>query len=305
MREAVKVYRSYHSQVELLRERGMDVGDRDAAAAMLQRVNYYRLSGYWYPFRRLHGDARQDDFYTGTRLSDIVALYEFDGRLRAATFAELARIELAIRALLGHELARVDPCAHLEPSMLGPTARRGDQYSRWLQGYAFELSQSREEFVAHHHRKYGGRVPVWAAVELLDWGGLTYLYGFAPRQVQDAIAAQCGLTAPQLASWLKALNLVRNTCAHHGRLFNRVHTISPKLPRIGLHPDLDAAACEWSRTFGQLTLIQFVLDRLQLGRRTLLPAVLKGFPAVSAVPLGHLGAPPDWQERSTLWGSRP
>nr|WP_236995329.1 hypothetical protein [Glutamicibacter halophytocola] len=25
---------------------------------------------------------------------------------------------------------------------------------------------------------------------------------------------------------------MRNTCAHHGRLFNRVHTIAPKLPRL-------------------------------------------------------------------------
>ncbi|MEN2737482.1 Abi family protein [Microbacterium sp. X-17] len=303
LREEVKAFRSYDSQLELLRERGMDVGDRDAAAALLRRVNYYRLSGYWYPFRRVHAGVRHDDFCAGTRLSDIVALYEFDARLRAATFAELARIELAIRAMLGHELGRVDPCAHLEPNKLGPTARRGDQYLRWLRGYEAELSQSREDFTAHHRRRYGGRLPVWAAVELLDWGSLTYLYGFAPRQAQENIADRCGLTGPQLTSWLKALNLLRNTCAHHGRLFNRVHTLSPKLPRIGRHPDLDAAACNWSRTFGQLTLVQFLLDRLQLGRRTLLPAVLKTFPAVSAVPVAHLGAAPDWRERGTLWRS--
>lgn len=59
-------------------------------------------------------------------------------------------IELAIRAHLGHELGRIDPCAHLEPSLLGPTARQGDKYSKWLQRYEYELSQSREDFVAHH-----------------------------------------------------------------------------------------------------------------------------------------------------------
>jgi abortive infection bacteriophage resistance protein len=301
LHEAVKGYRSYHQQVQLLHDRGMDVGDRDAAAAMLQRVNYYRLSGYWYPFRQLVGRVRQDDFFAGTRLSDVISLYEFDARLRAAAFAELARIELAIRSLLGHELGRVDPCAHLEPSRLGPTAERGDQYERWLRSYEFELNQSREDFVAHHHQKYGGRLPVWAAVELLDWGGLTYLYGFAQRAVQNSIAAECGLTAPQLTSWLKALNLLRNTCAHHGRLFNRVHTISPKLPQVGRHPDLDTAATEWTRTFGQLTLVQFLLDRLGLGRKSLLPAVMKSFPSVVAVPITHMGAARDWQSGSPLW----
>lgn len=281
----------------------MAIGDRDKAIATIQRVNYYRLSGYWYPFRQQIGGTRADDFYPGTRLEDVVALYEFDARLRAATFSVLAPIELALRALLGHELGRLDPCAHLDPELLGPTARNGNGYKQWLEGYQLELTRSRDDFVAHHHAKYGGRLPVWAAVEVLDWGGLTYLYGLAPRPVQDAVADVCGLRAPQLTSWLKALNLVRNTCAHHGRLFNRVHTLTPRLPKVGVHPDLDAVSTEWSRTFGQLTLIQFLLDRLEVGRPAMLPAMLRSYPAtVRAVPITHMGAPTHWAT-STLWVS--
>jgi abortive infection bacteriophage resistance protein len=220
MHDDVKAYRSYEDQVNLLAARGMDVGDRGQAARTLRRINYYRLSGYWYPFRQQVSGTRIDDFYPGTRLDDVVALYEFDAALRAATFSVLAPVELAIRALLGHELGRVDPCAHLDPDKLGPTARTGDSYPKWREGYELELARSREDFVEHHHQKYGGRLPVWAAVELLDWGGLTFLYGFAPRSVQDEVASACGLTGPQLTSWLKSLNLLRNTCAHHGRLFN-------------------------------------------------------------------------------------
>ncbi len=307
MHDEVKAYRSYEDQVALLAERGMDVGDHDVAAGVLQRINYYRLSGYWYPFRQKTPDGRGDDFYPGTRLEDVVALYDFDARLRAATFSVLAPIELSIRALLGHELGRIDPRAHLEPTLLGPTARnragdQSDSYSRWRRNYEAELGQSREDFVAHHHLKYGGTLPVWAAVELLDWGSLTYLYGYAPRSVQDAVADACGLRAPQLTSWLKSLNLVRNTCAHHGRLFNRVHTLTPKLPRTGVYPDLDAATTEWNRTFGQLTLIQFLLDRLDLGRMRMLPAVVKTYPQVRLLPLSHLGAGSDWQTASRLWG---
>lgn len=300
MDDDVKEHTSYEDQIRLLADRGMDVGEREKAAETLRRTSYYRLSGYWYPFRQLDPGGRRDQFYPGTRLADVVALYEFDGRLRAATFAALAPVELAVRAVLGHELGRVDPCAHLDTAALGPTAR-GERYRRWLVGYQSELRQSREDFVEHHRLKYEGRLPVWAAVEVLDWGGLTYLYGFAPRDVQDRVADRCGLRAPQLSSWLKALNLVRNTCAHHGRLFNRVHTISPRLPRVGVHPDLDAVATDWSRTFGQLTMVQFLLDRFQLGRTGLLPAVLRGFPSVPTVPISHLGAARDWASTSPLW----
>jgi abortive infection bacteriophage resistance protein len=304
----VKAYRTYDEQVELLVQRGMDVSDRDQAARMLQRINYYRLSGYWYPFRQQTTNGRGDDFYAGTRLYDVVALYEFDARLRAATFSVLSPIELAFRALIGHELGRIDPCAHLDPALLSPTARNrsggeSESYRRWRAGYERELGQSREDFVAHHQAKYGGKLPVWAAVELLDWGALSYLYGFTPRDVQDSIADVCGLSSPQLTSWLKTLNLLRNSCAHHGRLFNRVHTLKPKLPNVGVHPDLDTAATQWNRTFGQLTMIQFLLDRLELGRMRLLPAVVKTYPQVTLVPLSHFGADRGWEAASRLWSA--
>lgn len=104
---------------------------------------------------------------------------------------------------------------------------------------------------------------------------------------------------------MKALNIVRNMCAHHGRLFNRVHALTPKLPSPGIHPDLDAVATDWSRTFGQLTLIQFLLDRFDLGRTTLLPAVMRSYPAVRAVPITHTGAPADWGTVSALWTGAP
>jgi abortive infection bacteriophage resistance protein len=129
--DEVKAYLSYADQVVLLEQRGMDVGDHDDAARVLRRINYYRLSGYCYSFRQRTDEGRGDTFYQGTRLADVVALYEFDARLRTATFSTLAPIELALRALLGHELGRIDPCVHLDSGMLGPTARQGTSYDRW------------------------------------------------------------------------------------------------------------------------------------------------------------------------------
>ena len=175
------------------------------------------------------------------------------------------------------------------------------KYKGWRKRYDRELESSREDFVNHHKQKYGGNLPVWAATEIMDWGSLTYLYEFSPRSVQDAISSRCGLNAPQLHSWLKALNIVRNICAHHGRLFNRVHTISPKLPAQGTHTDLDCINTDWKRTFGQLTLVQLLLDRLNVGDKKLLPTVVQSFPEVQIVPISHMGAPDNWQTASKLW----
>ena len=300
MSEAIKKFKTYEEQLDVLAERGMDVGDREEAVLLLKRVSYYRLSGYCYPFREFKNNSRADTFFPGTRLRDVVALYEFDSRLRTATFAALTPIELAIRARLGHELGHLDPLIHLKPEML-ETTDRSSKYEYWRSRYDRELKSSREDFVKHHKQKYGGKLPVWAATEIMDWGSLTYLYELSPRSVQNIISSQCDLTAPQLRSWLKALNIVRNICAHHGRLFNRVHAISPKLPAQGTHADLDCINTDWKRTFGQLTLVQLLLDRFNVGDKKLLPTVVQSFPEVQIVPISHIGAPDNWQTASNLW----
>jgi abortive infection bacteriophage resistance protein len=47
-------WKSFADQLELLKARGLHVHDEERALAWLQRVGYYRLSAYWYPFRVFH-----------------------------------------------------------------------------------------------------------------------------------------------------------------------------------------------------------------------------------------------------------
>lgn len=299
-----KAYKTYAEQVELLSGRGMDVGDPDRAQQTLRRINYYRLSGYWYPFRKKmqDGRGRTDTFLAGTTLDDVVSLYDFDARLRAALFTALSPIELSVRALLGHELGRIDPYAHLNVATLGPVARRkrsaapSERYIKWREKYGRELNQSHEDFVKHHHAYYSGLLPIWAAVEILDWGQLTHLFAMSPQAAREAVSGSVGLSAPQFESWLKSMNIVRNVSAHHGRLFNRVYDLKPRLPSATDHPELAALAPVMNRAFGQLTIIQYLMHRLGVGNTRLLPAVLGTYPNVKLIPIGHTGAPDDWYE---------
>lgn len=296
----VKQFRSYAEQVELLERRGMDVGDRDSAISVLRRVNYFRLSGYWYSFRVLREGRRLDEFAAGTRLQDVVALYEFDSRLRTTVFDSLAPIELVVRASLGHALGRLDPCAHLQPDLLGVLARTGDTYEGWRRRHEREVARSREDFVEHHRRAYDGKLPLWAAVEVMDWGTLARLFAFAPPIVQDEVARAFGLRSPQFSSWLRALNIVRNACAHHARLFNRVYPKRPRLPRPGTHVGLDRAADTMNRTYGQLTLVQYLREAGGLAPSRLLTGVMATYPSIDLVPFSQTGAPDDWRS-SSLW----
>lgn len=310
MRTEPKVYKTYDEQIKLLSSRGMHVEDYEDALRILERVNYYRLSGYWYSFRQhsASGRRRSDLFIDGSSFDEVVALYNFDVRLRTAVFSALAKIELAFRALLGHELGRINPYVHLTPELLGPlarspatTAQPSEDYRKWLSRYQSELHKSREDFVIHHKRKYGGRLPIWAAVEVMDFGAISYLYRFSPEAARSIISDRVSLTPAQLGSWLKSLNIVRNYSAHHARMFNRVYALRPRLPQPGHCIDLGQVRTHMNRCFGQLTLIQYLLHELDLDGKDALPMVISTYPQdVPRVPISHIGAPDNWQQLP-LW----
>lgn len=282
-----------------MESRGMRIDHPDAAEA-LSAVNYYRLSGYSYPFRKTgEQGTKGSDFLPGTSLSRVLELYDFDRKLRTVVFDALAPIEVSLRTALGHELAKIDPEIHLQPRLLGTLAQvkqRGGtilgshEYNRWINRYKDSVDDSREEFVEHHRNCYNGVLPIWVAVEVLDWGGLSRLYKLAPRNVQDAVAQPWGLSAPQLTTWLRSLNIVRNICAHHGRLFNRnIAVARVKMPYVGMHPDLDAAGPYDARLFGNLSLIQYLRVKQGHGVSRPLIALMATFKPCQIVQWESLG----------------
>ncbi len=172
-------------------------------------------------------------------------------------------------------------------------------YENWLAKYTSAVNNSKEDFVAHHQQKYGGAMPIWASVEVMDWGMLSYLYGMSPTPVRNRIADHCALSAAQLESWLKSLNILRNFAAHHARMFNRVYHIKPKLNK---DPRLVAVAGQMNRAFGQLSLVQYLHRQLGLSPADKLPRLFDTYPHNPTVSLSRTGAPADWQDLD-LWRS--
>lgn len=111
----LKPHLTIDEQVALLKERGMKISDESKAKKFLQKIGYYRLSGYWYPFREsklsVGADGKPvvtvlDTFRHGAELHQAVDLYVFDKKLRILLLDALERIEIALRvsqiAIVGH-----------------------------------------------------------------------------------------------------------------------------------------------------------------------------------------------------------
>ena len=95
-----KPWLSYREQLDKLKNRGLAVTDESKALEYLERIGYYRLSGYWHPFRERSelfcpvgagipkGKKTKptstvlDGFKPGASFEAAVRLYVFDKKLR-------------------------------------------------------------------------------------------------------------------------------------------------------------------------------------------------------------------------------
>nr|WP_299244166.1 Abi family protein [uncultured Halomonas sp.] len=235
-----KQWKSFDEQLAILMERGLQVDDREAARSYLERIGYYRLSGYWYPFRQLElqqHDAgqlsyrRSNAFIEGSRFEEVINLYVFDKKLRLLALDALERIEMALRVDIAHLLGEQDIHAHENPKCFHghfskQVQRKGYAKGKtwhqvWLERYQQNLHRARREpFVVHYRKKYG-RLPIWVAVEVWDFGMMSKLYAGMKPIDQDRIAFKYGASDGRtLAEWVRSLNFIRNVSAHHSRLWN-------------------------------------------------------------------------------------
>lgn len=311
-------------QADQLIARGL-TAERDELIGRLKVVNYYRLSGYLYPFRvRDAASHVTNAFEPGTTLEKVWRRYNFDRRLRIILLDAIERIEVAVRTrFVYHFVQRHGPFGHLmEQNLPGfkqraPWARfwrnlkslaklkglERSKYQLWLGKLLKEKDRASDAFVKHFTKTYGDRhehLPLWMACELMTCETALQLAYGVDRTVVKQVAADFAFPDEQLLSWTKAVFTLRNTCAHHARVWNRVFGVKPSIPgknknqkwhiEPGFAPD---------RSGLMLTVCYFWLGKLS--STTLWKARLFAlFDEYPEIPLAEMGLPPNWRTHA-LW----
>ncbi|MBX3408120.1 MAG: Abi family protein [Phycisphaeraceae bacterium] len=290
---------SFEQQADLLIRRGM-VGDRALIIERLRAVGYYRLSAYWYPFRRANPAKPSlpfDDLIPGTTFDEVWCRYAFDRRLRLAVMDAIERIEVSLRALLAtHHSQRHGLFAYATDSRSLPSIDSG-KFAKYREDIIKEQARSKDPFVRHFNEKYGDShsvLPLWMAAEVMAFGTLLTFHRGCDQDIRREVARPFGVHETVFASWLLALNTVRNICAHHGRLWNRDLGIKPKIPDK-LSEWNTPVAVTGDRVFGILTICKWSLDRVapQSGWSDRFRALLATSPTI---PIVSMGFPANWQE---------
>ncbi len=166
----------------------------------------------------------------GTTFDDVLRLYHFDRKLRLLVLDEIERLEVAIRTVICNELS-ISHGPHWYLSKHQDVMYRSkngfDPYD-FLNGVHRETIRSSDLLIKHYYDTYDNPMlpPSWAAAETISFGKWSRLYS-GLKIGQSAIASNFNLPAPVFGSWLHSLTVLRNVCAHHGRVYNRRFHFAP------------------------------------------------------------------------------
>ena len=218
---------TYSAQLQILKDRGLIVPDEPFALHCLAHPNYYRLSAYRFPFT-LPGQA--DRFRPGTTFGRIWDLYQFDRELRRLVIEGCKRVEISVRSRWAYEIGhQLGPLAYLENRHFADPLI----HARTLTKLHQEMGRSKEDFIKHHHKDlHMVWPPVWVLIEVASFGNVSSLLNQVnPPRLRQDVADTYRLDEKIFCSLFHHLSVVRNTAAHHSRLWNRRFVVTFQLPR--------------------------------------------------------------------------
>lgn len=313
-----KPYLSLADQLALMKGRGMGVSHDPTALSYLEKIGYYRLSGYSYPYREASVVGGKlvvaDKFKPGTTLAEICDLYVFDKKLRMLTLDAIERIEIALRVQITLTLGAYAPNAHRDTNQLHPNfTRRTDPksgltyHAEWLRRHDDAFAKSKEEFAKHFKTRYPGEdPPIWIAAEVWDFGAMSVLYSRMRKADQTSIASKFSVPLFSIMeTWLRSLNVTRNICAHHSRFWNKASAVQPSWPSKAQNPKLAHIAENThalTRVYGSLCMCAYLLSRINPNSRwrERVKTLMAEFPNSKIISPAAAGFPANW-ETEELW----
>lgn len=284
---------SVADQIKLLAQRGMEITAHDQATHYLTHINYYRLRAYWLPYE-VTGQNGEHRFRPGTKFADVIAIYQFDRTLRLLLLDAIERIEISLRSRWANYLSiNYGAFAHHDGSLF----HNHETWKRCCEELDKEFQRSHETFAKHYQERYNhlATPPIWVSCELMSIGHLSrWIHNLRKPHDRQAIADAYGLDEKVLVSFLHHLTIVRNHCAHHGRIWNRRLTVKMRLPNKKppeLISTFNRNEDAHGRLYNTLAMLVYQLRGIspESHLRTKLIALLDTCPQASVIVMGFPG----------------
>ena len=288
---------TFEQQIQQLEGRGMVISDHERAKHYLGHLNYYRFGAYWLPFE---ADHTTHQFKPNTKFEDVLDLYMFDRELRLLVMDAIERFEVSLRTQWAYHLAhQYGSHAYLDQNLFKDIPK----YNISISKLKSEINRSHETFIKHYKNTYTHPdcPPIWAVVEVMSYGQLSKFFSnLKHRPDRKNIVGVYSLDERIIVSLLHHLTVVRNICAHHGRLWNRRFTFTIKVPNRGEDILLTSLGTDSSKyIYNTLVILEYLIEGISPGSRWG-ECLISLFEKYKTAYPKSMGFPDDWKDRP-IW----
>ena len=232
-------------------------------------------------------------FWAGVTFNDVMVRYMFDQRLRSLVLEGTSYIEVSIRTRWTTEVA--------SRSSLGDYGHK-DENLFHPKRHPKNLERLEEDY--NNANKQGTpfeSATIWEVAEAMPFGQLSMWYqSIKDRQIKRAIAENYGVDQKTFGSLLIHHSLVRNICAHHGRLWDRHLNSPPRIPtQLGENENVDLwfNGDQEHKIYNLLVFMAYLLDVVTPNGDWAERLVALVSRAVkNGVPEVHMGFPEGWSD---------
>lgn len=221
----IKPFKTIDEQIDLLISRGLIISDRNVAYDFLIRHNYYRISGYTLTLRD------HDNFYKNVTIENVMEIYNCDHELRHLLLNHLETIEVTFKSVYSYEFAKLHGAlGYLNSTYFSDV----EKYNEIISKCETQRAQRRkyEDYIKHFESN-NEEIPFWAYVDLMTISDMSFLYSISEPDLQKSVANAFNLNLKKagelLGKFMHSMTIIRNLCAHGGRLFNRIFQLKPSL----------------------------------------------------------------------------
>lgn len=270
-----KPFMTVDEQIDRLKKRGLQIDNREDVYGKLLLNNYYTVvNGYKSPFlvrQNIESSEQsteniEEQYVEGASFDELFALYTFDCNLRALLLKYILRIEHELKSVISHTFAKnhkdekypqylqkenfdVD----LKKTEKGKKEKQYDSFRKHIADEMDRQTANGNEMLTHYNKKYEN-IPPWILVSIFSFGILRSFYYCLGNKEQNEIARFFCLRPDELNSYLTALNIYRNACAHDERVYNL------KLKSKVVRKNENGIKHEYNRVYVVILILKDMLD---------------------------------------------
>ncbi len=328
-RPYIKAPQTSAAIVAKLQRQGLAIAAPASVEALFERVSYFRVRGYLFPYLDLAGSPPPPApkvFKAGATIEQALQMYGFDEGLRALIFDLLPQLEVALRTVLDSAMSHTaGHCFwYLQPRWFA----KGKHPAYVVSALSGSFCKSAEKYADHYRDTYYNEQsgtyksmpPFWVISELSTLGQIKE---FFENLKEDASPPFPATTLPKstvldkmaqrrfgakhfrdLAKWVHMLRDVRNVCAHHGRLWNKNFLAPPSIQHFVSKPFPTVAGGASPKTnsvYAALVVIRVMCKAAGIvdGIKPELTRLFAQFPE-AALHKVSMGMPADW-DADSVW----